>query len=43
MWHAWQRREKYTRFWWESRKEGDHSEDLSKDGAKGLQRLAGVV
>jgi hypothetical protein len=27
MWHAWERREKCTRFWWESPKERDHSED----------------
>jgi hypothetical protein len=24
MWHAWERREKCTRFWWESPREGDH-------------------
>jgi hypothetical protein len=22
-WHAWERREKWTRFWWESPREGD--------------------
>jgi hypothetical protein len=27
MWHAWERREKCTRFWWESPKERDSSED----------------
>jgi hypothetical protein len=27
MWHAWERREKCTRFWWESPKERDHFED----------------
>jgi hypothetical protein len=27
MWHAWERREKCTRFWWESPGEGDHLED----------------
>jgi hypothetical protein len=27
MWHAWERREMCTRFWWESPKEGDHWED----------------
>jgi hypothetical protein len=27
MWHAWERKEKCTRFWWESLKESDHSED----------------
>jgi hypothetical protein len=32
MWHAWERREKCTRFWWESPKETDHSEDRGVDG-----------
>jgi hypothetical protein len=27
MWHAWERREKCTRFWWENPKERDHLED----------------
>jgi hypothetical protein len=27
MWHAWESREKCTRFWWESPKERDHLED----------------
>jgi hypothetical protein len=27
MWHAWERREKCSRFWWESPKERDHWED----------------
>jgi hypothetical protein len=27
MWHAWERREKCTRFWWESPKERDRWED----------------
>jgi hypothetical protein len=27
MWHAWDRTEKCTKFWWESLKERDHSED----------------
>jgi hypothetical protein len=27
MWQAWERREKCTRFWWESPKERDHWED----------------
>jgi hypothetical protein len=27
MWHAWERREKFTIFWWESPKEIDHWED----------------
>jgi hypothetical protein len=32
MWHEWKRREKCTRFWWESWKERDHSEDRGVDG-----------
>jgi hypothetical protein len=31
MWHAWVRREKCARFWWESLKERDHSEDQGVD------------
>jgi hypothetical protein len=32
MWHvAWERRERCTRFWWESPKERDHSEDQGID------------
>jgi hypothetical protein len=45
MWHAWQRTEKCKRFWWESPKERDHSEDQGVDGRMGseliLRRLAG--
>jgi hypothetical protein len=47
MWHAWERREKCTRFWWESPKERDHSEDQGVDVRMGsewiLGRLAEVV
>jgi alpha-glucosidase (family GH31 glycosyl hydrolase) len=32
MWHAWERREKCTRFWWESPKERDHWEDQGVGG-----------
>jgi hypothetical protein len=32
MWHAWDRRGKRTRFWWEIPKERNHSEDRSVDG-----------
>jgi hypothetical protein len=45
MWLAWERREKCTRFWWESPKERDHSEDGGVDRRMGsewiLGRLAG--
>jgi hypothetical protein len=45
MWHVWERTEKCTRFWWESLKERDHSEDRGVDGMMGsewfLGRLAG--
>jgi hypothetical protein len=44
MWYAWERREKCTRFWWESPKERDHWEDQGVDGKMGsvwiLGRLA---
>jgi hypothetical protein len=32
MWHAWERKENCTRFWWESPKERDHSEDQGIGG-----------
>jgi hypothetical protein len=35
MWHAWERTEKCTRFWWESQREGDHLEDQGVDGKMG--------
>jgi hypothetical protein len=35
MWNAWKRREKCTRFWWESPKERDHSEDHGIGGKMG--------
>jgi hypothetical protein len=45
MWHAWERKEKCTRLWWESPEERDHSEDQGIDGRMGsewiLGRLAG--
>jgi hypothetical protein len=44
MWHAWERREKCTRFWRGSPKESDLSEDIGRDGRLGseliLRRLA---
>jgi hypothetical protein len=37
MWHAWERREKCTRFWWESPKEIDHLEDQGVGGKMGSE------
>jgi hypothetical protein len=34
MWHAWERREKCTRCWWESPKERDHWEDQVVGGIR---------
>jgi alpha-glucosidase (family GH31 glycosyl hydrolase) len=34
MWHAWERREKCTRFWWESPKERDDLEDQGVGGIR---------
>jgi hypothetical protein len=45
MWHAWERGETCTGFWWESPKEKDHLEDQGVDGRMGskwtLVRLVG--
>jgi hypothetical protein len=41
MWHAWERREKCTRFWWESPKERDHPEDQGVGGKMGSERILG--
>jgi hypothetical protein len=35
MWHAWERREKCTRFWWEIPKERDRLEDQVVGGNMG--------
>jgi hypothetical protein len=47
MWHAWERREKCTRFWWESPKEREYLDDQGVDGRIGsewiLRRMAGGV
>jgi hypothetical protein len=47
MWHAWDRTEQCTKFWWENLKEGEHSEDKDVDGRMGsewiLGRLAGGI
>jgi hypothetical protein len=41
MWHAWERREKCTRFWWESPKERDHCEDQGVGGNMGSEWILG--
>jgi hypothetical protein len=43
MWHAWERREKCTRFWWESPKERDHWEDQDIGGKMGSEWILGRV
>jgi hypothetical protein len=44
MWHAWERGETCTGFWWESPKEKDHLEDQGIDGIKmGLGEIGGGV
>jgi hypothetical protein len=43
MWHAQERREKCTRFWWESPKERDHSEDQGVGGKMGSEWILGGV
>jgi hypothetical protein len=39
MWHAWERSEKCTRFWWER----DHSEDRGLDGRMGSGWILGTL
>jgi hypothetical protein len=40
MWHAWERGETCTGFWWESPKEKAHLKDQSVDGIKmGLREI----
>jgi hypothetical protein len=45
--NAWERRQRWTRFWWESSTERDHSEDQGVDGRMDtewiLRRLGGCV
>jgi hypothetical protein len=41
MWHAWERREKLARFWWERPKKRDHSEDRGVDGRMGSEMILG--
>jgi hypothetical protein len=37
MWHAWERRENFTRFWWESQKVRDYSEDPRRKWEDGIR------
>jgi hypothetical protein len=41
MWHAWERREKCTRLWWDSPKERDHLEDQDVGGKMGSEWILG--
>jgi hypothetical protein len=41
MWHAWERREKCTRFWWECPKERDHWEDQGVGRKMGSEWILG--
>jgi hypothetical protein len=41
MWHAWERREKCTRFWWKTPKERDHLEDQGVGGKMGSEWILG--
>jgi hypothetical protein len=41
MWHAWERRDKCTRFWWETPKERDHSEGREVDGRMESEQILG--
>jgi hypothetical protein len=47
MWHAWERGEMYTGFWWESPNEKENLEDKGVDGRMGskwtLGRMVGGV
>jgi hypothetical protein len=43
MWHAWERREKCTRFWCESPKERDHSKDQGVDGRMKSEWVLGTL
>jgi hypothetical protein len=42
-WHTCERREKCTRFWWESLKERDHLEDQGVDGRMGSEWILGKL
>jgi hypothetical protein len=41
MWHAWERGEMCTGFWWESSKDKDHLKDQGIDGRMGSKWTLG--
>jgi hypothetical protein len=41
IWHAWERREKCTRFWWEGPNERDHLEDQGVGRRMGSEWILG--
>jgi hypothetical protein len=41
MWHACERLENCTRFWWEGPKEREHSKDRGVDGRMASERILG--
>jgi hypothetical protein len=43
MWHAWERREKCTRCWWEIPKERDHLEDQGVGRKMGSEWILGKL
>jgi hypothetical protein len=43
MWHAWETRENYSRFWWEILKERGLLEDRGVDGRMGSERILGTL
>jgi hypothetical protein len=43
MWHAWERSEKCTRFWWERQKERDHLEDGGVGRRVGSKQTLGTL
>jgi hypothetical protein len=43
MWHAWERVETCSGFWWESSKGKGHLEDQGLDGRMGSKRILGKL
>jgi hypothetical protein len=41
MWHAWEKTEKCTRFWWGNPKERDHSNNQGVGGKMGSEWILG--